>query len=102
MFTGDLAAQVASKAISSGRLDTAALMPYDEGWRKSPMGKAIERNYHIKEYLIKLPDDKLNAIIHSAKSLDLKDFSTLTLVRELMKRNPKLVAELALLKASIG
>ncbi len=102
MFTGDLAAQVASKAIGNGTLDAAALVPYDEGWRASPMGRAIERNYHIKEYLIKQPDEKLNAIIHSAKSLDMKDFSTLTLVKELMKRNPKLVAELAVLRASLG
>ena len=50
--------------------------------------------YHIKEYLVKLSDEKLNAIIHSAKCLDMKDFSTLTLVKELMKRNPKLIAEL--------
>ena len=31
--------------------------------------------------------DKLNAIIHSARSLDLKDFSTFTLIKELMKRS---------------
>lgn len=101
MYTGNLAAEVASKAIGDGKLDADALMPYDKGWRGSTMGKAIERNYHIKEYLIKQPDEKLNAIIHSAKCLDMKDFSTLTLVKELMKRNPKLVAELAVLKASL-
>ena len=55
MFTGDLAAQVASKAICNARLDAAALMPYDEQWRASTMGKAIERNYLIKEYLISFP-----------------------------------------------
>ena len=101
MFTGDLAVQVASNAIGNGTLDAAALMPYDEQWRASLMGKAIERNYHIKEYLVKLSDEKLNAIIHSAKCLDMKDFSTLTLVKELMKRNPKLIAELAVLGASL-
>ena len=102
MYTGDLAAKVAIQAMGAGKTDAEALMPYDQGWRSSTMGKAIERNYHIKEYLINLPDDKLNAIIHSARSLDLKDFSTFTLIKELMKRNPKLVAELAILKATIG
>ena len=58
MFTGDLAVQVASNAIGNGKLDAAALMPYDEQWRASLMGKAIERNYHIKEYLVKLSDEK--------------------------------------------
>ena len=102
MFTGRSAAEVAGTAINEGTTSKAALMPYDEGWRASTMGQTIGRNYHIKEYLIRLPDEKLNAIIHSAKSLDLKDFSTLSLIKELMKRNPKLVAELAMLKASIG
>ena len=32
------------------------------------MGKSIERNYHIKEYLIKQPDTKLNDIIHSVSN----------------------------------
>src|SRR5690606_4455866 len=65
MYTGDLAAKVAIQAMGAGKTDAEALMPYDQGWRSSTMGKAIERNYHIKEYLINLPDDKLNAIIHS-------------------------------------
>lgn len=102
MFTGRSAAEVAGTAITEGTGSKAALMPYDQGWRASPMGQTIERNYHIKEYLIRQPDEKLNAIIHSAKALELKDFSTLSLIRELMKRNPKLVAELAVLKALIG
>ncbi len=102
MYTGDLAAKVAIQAMDAGKTDAESLMPYDKGWRSSRMGKAIDRNYHIKEYLINLSDEKLNAIIHSAQSLDMKEFSTLTLVKELMKRNPKLVAELAVLKAMIG
>jgi digeranylgeranylglycerophospholipid reductase len=65
------------------------------------MGKGIERNYLIKEYLIKQPDEKLNAIIHSVSKLDLKEFSTLTLIKELLKANPKLLIELGALAASI-
>jgi len=102
MFTGRLAAGTAAAAISKGDCSKAALMPYDTAWRDSPMGKTIARNWQIKEYLIKLPDEKLNAIIQSAASLNLKEFSTLSLIRELMKRNPKLVVELAALKASLG
>ncbi len=65
------------------------------------MGQTIARNYQIKEYLIKLPDEKLNAIIQSASKMNLKEFSTLSLIKELMKRNPRLVVELAALKASL-
>jgi digeranylgeranylglycerophospholipid reductase len=102
MFTGRLAAEVGMKAISDGSCTREGLMPYDEGWRKSPLGKSIERNWHIKEKFITLPDAKLNAIIHSAKALDLRDFSTISLVKEIIKRNPLLLADLAGLMASIG
>jgi len=101
MFTGKLAAEVAEKAISKGDFSKEKLMPYDEGWRNSKMGQTIARNYQIKEYLIKLSDEKLNAIIQSASKMNLKDFSTLSLIKELMKRNPRLVVELAALKASL-
>jgi digeranylgeranylglycerophospholipid reductase len=101
MFTGRLAVEVAEKAITAGDFSKASLMPYDVGWRNSKMGQTIARNYQIKEYLIKLTDEKLNAIIQSASKMNLKEFSTLSLIKELMKRNPRLVVELAALKASL-
>jgi digeranylgeranylglycerophospholipid reductase len=101
MFTGRLAAEVAADCIAKGDVSKKALMAYDKAWRVSKMGKAIERNYHIKEYLIKQPDKKLNEIIHSVSKLNLKEFSTLTLIKELIKINPKLVLELGALAASI-
>jgi digeranylgeranylglycerophospholipid reductase len=101
MFTGRLAAQVAADCIAQGNTGKKALMAYDAGWRASKMGKSIERNYHIKEYLIKLSDEKLNAIIHSVTKLNLTEFSTLMLIKELMKVNPRLVVELGALAASL-
>jgi digeranylgeranylglycerophospholipid reductase len=101
MYTGRLAAQVAAECISKGDTTREALMVYDKTWRASKMGKAIERNYHIKEYLTSMPDEKLNAIIHSVAKLNLSEFSTLTLIKELIKVNPKLVLELGALAASL-
>ncbi len=101
MFTGRLAAEVAAGCISSGDCSKQALMAYDAGWRASPMGKAIARNYHIKEFLIKLSDDKLNDIVHSVAKINLKEFSTLSLVKEIIKANPKLLVELGTLAASL-
>ncbi|MDD1706611.1 MAG: NAD(P)/FAD-dependent oxidoreductase, partial [Methanoregulaceae archaeon] len=101
MFTGRLASQVGTKALSEGSCTKEALLPYDKQWRESPMGKTIARNWHVKETLINLSDSKLNAIIHSAKALDLKEFSTILLVKEIIKRNPLLLADLARLLASI-
>jgi digeranylgeranylglycerophospholipid reductase len=101
MYTGRLAAETAADCIGRGDLSKKALMAYDKTWRASKMGKAIERNYHIKEYLIKQPDTKLNEIIHSVSCLNLKEFSTLTLIKEIIKVNPKLMLELGALAASL-
>ncbi len=101
MFTGRLAAEVADECIRMCDVSKTALMKYDQTWRASKMGKAIERNYHIKEYLIRQPDSKLNEIIHSVSKLNLKDFSTLSLIKEIIRVNPKLMLELGTLAASI-
>jgi len=101
MYTGRLAAEVAAECIGKGDVSKKCLMAYDKAWRASKMGKAIERNYHIKEYLIKQPDTKLNEIIHSVSNLNLKEFSTINLIKEIIRVNPKLVLELGALAASI-
>lgn len=101
MYTGRLAAEVAAECIEKGDVSKKALMKYDRAWRESKMGKSIERNYHVKEYLIKQPDTKLNDIIHSVSKIDMQDFSTITLIKEIIKANPKLVLELGALAASL-
>jgi digeranylgeranylglycerophospholipid reductase len=101
MYTGRLAAEVAADCIGRGDTSKTALMVYDKTWRSSKMGKAIERNYHIKEYLIKQPDEKLNEIIHSVSKLNLKEFSTISLIKEIIRVNPRLMLELGALAASI-
>lgn len=101
MYTGRLAAEVAAVCIEKGDLSKKALMKYDREWRESKMGRSIERNYHIKEYLIKQPDTKLNDIIHSVSNINLKEFSTMNLIKEIIKANPKLVLELGALAASL-
>ena len=98
MFTGRLAAETAAEAIGKSDCTKDALMPYDSAWRDGKMGKTLERNWKIKEYVITLPDEKLNTIIQTASQLDLKEFSTFNLVKELLKRNPKLLLELAFLR----
>ena len=101
MYTGRLAAEVAAECIAKGNVSKNALMAYDKTWRKAKMGKSIERNYLIKEYLIKLPDTKLNEIIHSVSKINLTEFTTLSLIKEIIRVNPKLMLELGVLAASI-
>jgi digeranylgeranylglycerophospholipid reductase len=101
MYTGRLAARVAAECIGKGDVSKNALMVYDTTWRASKMGKSIERNYHIKEYLIRQPDSKLNEIIHSVSKINLREFTTLSLIKEIISINPKLMLELGALAASI-
>lgn len=101
MFTGRLAAEVAAGCIEKGNVSKKALMPYDAGWRSSKMGKAIARNYQVKEFLVKLSDEKLNDIVHSVAKINLTEFSTLSLIKEITKANPKLMLELGALAASL-
>jgi len=102
MYTGRLAADVAADCISVGDCSKEALKKYDNAWRNSRIGKSIDRNYKIKEFFITLSDEKLNALVHSISKINLKEFSTFTLVKELIKRNPKLLFELKALKDSIS
>ncbi|HMA04490.1 MAG TPA: NAD(P)/FAD-dependent oxidoreductase [Methanomicrobiales archaeon] len=102
MHTGRLAAGVASESISAGDCSSAALMAYDQAWRHSKFGKNLERNYRIKEYFITLSDEKLNAIVHSISKMNLKDFSVFNLVKELIRRNPRLLLELKGLHDSLS
>ncbi len=102
MYTGRLAAEVAAGCITAGDCSAAALQVYDQGWRTSRMGKAIERNYKIKEFFITLSDEKLNALVQSISKINLREFSTLTLIRELIVRNPRLLVDLKTLKDSLG
>ena len=102
MYTGRLAAGVASESISAGNCSRSTLMAYDQAWRHSKLGKTLERNWRIKEYFITLSDEKLNAIVHSMARIDLKDFSVFNLVKELIRHNPKLLLELKGLHDSLA
>jgi len=101
MYTGRLAAEVAAVCTGKGDVSKKALMMYDRSWRESKLGKALERNYLIKEYLIKQPDTKLNDILHSVSKIHMKEFTTMNLIKEIIRANPKLMLELGALAASL-
>ena len=102
LFTGRLAGQVASDCIAAGDCSKEALMAYDTGWRTSKMGASIERNYKIKEYFVTLDDAKLNTLADSIASASLKEFSVRAIIKELIKRNPKMILELKALRDALS
>ena len=98
MYTGRLAAEVAAEGIAKGDVSANGLMPYDTAWRSSKLGKALERNYRVKEYFVTLSDEKLNRLVHSMSRLDLSKFSTLEIIKELLRHDPTLLLELRALR----
>ncbi|KQC03846.1 MAG: digeranylgeranylglycerophospholipid reductase [Methanoculleus sp. SDB] len=102
MVTGKLAAEVAAECIARNDTSSTALAKYDTLWRESRMGKAIKRNHGVKEFFITLDDNKLNDLLSSIRNIDLEEFSTLTLIRELIRKNPRLVLELRELQKLVG
>ena len=60
---------------------------------KEAIGKVLA-NYLIKEFFVTMTDEKLNRLIHSASAIALKDFSVISLIKELIIRNPDLLKDL--------
>jgi digeranylgeranylglycerophospholipid reductase len=94
LYTGKIAAEVGVDALAKGDISKKNLMKYDETWRASYLGKALERNYQIKEVFVKLSDDDLNAIIHSVAKMNLSEFNTLSLIKNIITANPKIALRL--------
>jgi digeranylgeranylglycerophospholipid reductase len=94
LYSGKLAADVGVKALSKGNTGVQELKEYDTTWRSSQLGKSLDRNYQIKEVFVKLNDDDLNSIIHSVSKMNLSEFSTLSLVKNIVAANPKMALKL--------
>lgn len=94
LYTGKLAGEVGAEALAKGSVGQQQLMPYDTTWRESYLGKALDRNYQIKEVFVKLSDDDLNSIIHSVSKMNLSDFNTLNLIKNIVAVNPKVALKL--------
>ncbi len=94
LYTGKLAAEVATDALGKGDTKKQDLMPYDSTWRASYLGKALERNYQIKEVFVKLTDEDLNAIIHSVSNMNLSEFNTFNLIKNIVTSNPRVALKL--------
>ncbi|WP_048150997.1 NAD(P)/FAD-dependent oxidoreductase [Methanolacinia paynteri] len=103
MYSGKLAGEIAVECIAKNDWSRSALMKYDKTWRESKLGGVIRHSYQIKEIFVKLDDNQLNAILNSISNIIVKELSTFSLVRELVKLDPgifspKILKDLAWLK----
>ncbi|MDO5845930.1 MAG: NAD(P)/FAD-dependent oxidoreductase, partial [Methanocorpusculum sp.] len=94
MRTGRWAGETAVSAIRAGDTSKKALMAYDRKWREGYMGKALLRNYEVKEVFLRMTDEKMNSIMHSMKDVSLAEITVKNLVIAIFKENPWLLREL--------
>ncbi len=102
IFTGmrcaEIAADVASEALSKGDLSEGALAEYDRRWR-AELGDEFRKALYLRRLFTRLSDDELDRVVRALQGAHLAttivafgdiDFPT-HVVRELLKESPGLV-----------
>lgn len=77
---GCLAGEVAAQALAEEDLSERSLSRYQRAWNRS-LGRSYARYYRLKEAVVRLPDETLNA---TARALRAKDSGQLNLFRVFM------------------
>jgi digeranylgeranylglycerophospholipid reductase len=93
LHCANIAGNVIAEAISKKDYSTKILNKYEKEWR-SAIGKSIDKNYRVKELFMKMTDKQLNNLAHSLKGVKFSDMGTLTLIKQLVKNNPKMFYDL--------
>lgn len=88
-----IAGNVIAEAISKNDYSTKILNKYEKEWR-SAIGKGIDKNYRVKELFIKMTDEQLNSLAYSLKGVKFNDMGTMSLIKQLVKNNPKMLYNL--------
>lgn len=85
MISGRLAGNTAANAINSGDVSTKALKAYDHEIR-STIGKAIHRNYQVKEFIVGSSDRQICVMLAAVKKLRVESIPVSELFSEVTTR----------------
>ncbi|MCE8422785.1 MAG: NAD(P)/FAD-dependent oxidoreductase [Candidatus Methanoperedens sp.] len=88
-----IAGDVIAEAFSMKDYSRNTLNKYEKEWRET-IGKSIEKNYRIKELFMKMTDKQLNDLARSLDGMNFNEMGTLSLIKQLIKNNPKVFFEL--------
>jgi len=91
--SGRIAGRVAVEAIKRGDFSAGFLRRYEKEFMERH-GKSFERNYFIKEKFIEMSDEQISEIFRALKDVNIEDLSVFGLVKEMFKKNPKILFEL--------
>ena len=93
MKAGYYAGLVAAEAVEKGDYSAKTLKKYDELW-KNDFGKDLARKRKVQQKFIKMDDETLNKIMHSLAGCNLEEISIKALLKEIIKKHPKLLWDL--------
>lgn len=93
MRAGDIAGDVAAKAVAEGDVSEKRLNEYEKRWREK-MGRSLERYLKAKNVLISLSDEDLDDLAKALSKVKFENISLTAMLKSLLKANPKLLWKL--------
>lgn len=88
-----IAGNVIAQGLSIKDYSTRTLNIYEKEWREK-IGKMLDKNFRIKELFMKMSDKQLNDLAHSLDGIKFNDMGTVSLIKVLVRNNPKIFFEL--------
>jgi digeranylgeranylglycerophospholipid reductase len=89
MRAGNIAGEVAAKAVAEGDTSEKRLSEYEKRWREL-MGKRLERYLKAKNVLVSLTDDDLDRLAKALSEVKFDRISLTSMLKVLIKAHPKL------------
>ena len=93
MKSGEIAGEVAAKAIKSGDASVERMNEYERRWR-STIGATLQKSYKAKERLLKLSDAEWDSLASSLRGINFEEMTAFGLLKEMIMRDPKLLWDL--------
>ena len=93
MRAGNIAGEVAAKAVSEGNTSEKRLSEYEERWREL-MGKRLKSYLKAKNVFISLTDDDLDRLAEALSKVKFDKISLTDMLKALIKAHPKLLWKL--------
>jgi len=93
MRAGNIAGEVAAKAVSEGNTSEKRLSEYEKRWRKQ-MGERLERYLKAKNVLVSLTDEEMDQLAKTLSLVKFDKISLMDMIRTMTKAHPKLLWKL--------
>lgn len=90
---GKIAGETIGNSVDIQCFDKETLMSYEKKWKES-FGTKLIRDYVVKEIMLDFDDKTLDMLADSLKNYKFEEFSTLSLIKALVKKHPTLLMRL--------